>query len=396
MRSGIVAIEGLMFSWVHPKMLYMGVGALRGLENIVHGMEPRGILMVTGPNVRSLGIADRALEAMGSYKHRVDIFINPKPEPELSVVEQCAQQVREQRYDLIVGLGGGSPLDVAKGAAVVAVHEGGMKPLLGMNRLQRGGIPEVLIPTTAGSGTDVTQAVVVTVPEEGSKRSIWDPRTMAEAVIVDPELMVKMPPRLTAETGLDAMVHAMEGYTARGANPLSRMYTVEAMRLIGSYLPRAYRNGADMEAREAMARGATLAAIGMTNSGLGGIHGLALGIDSREYFNHCRSLAVLAPWVMRFNRVGNEALYADIAKALGEKVEDCSLDEASSRASEAVLRIFGEIEVSPYLKDYGVRKDEVRSLALKAYTLGQRLLPMNCRDISQEDALALFQDAFGA
>ena len=393
--SGIVTIGGLVFSWVHPKMLYMGEGAIESLEGILRLLEPKGILMVTGPHVRKLGIADQALEAMGSYRHRVELFINPKPEPELSVVEQCAQQVREQRYDLIIGLGGGSPLAVAKGAAVVAVHEGGMKPLLGVNRLKRKGIATVLIPTTAGSGTDVTQAVVVGVPEEDSKKSIWDPRTMAEAVIVDPTLMMRMSPRLTAETGLDALVHAMEGYTARGSNPLSRMYTIEAMRLIGAYLPKAYRNGADMEAREAMARGATLAGIGMTNSGLGGIHGLALGIDSREHFNHCRSLAVLAPWVMRFNRVGNETLYADIAKALGERVEDCSVDEASYKAFEAVLRIFDEIEVSPYLKDYGIKKDEIRSLALKAYTVGQRLLPMNCREISQEDATALFEQAFG-
>jgi len=374
----------------------MGRGALQGLEEILRLMEPRNILIVTGPTVTKLGIVDRALEAMGSYKHRVETFINPKPEGDVAIVEECAQRVRERGYDLIIGIGGGSPLDVAKGAAVVAVHEEGMRPLLGRDRLRRKGIPTVLVPTTAGGGTEVTQAAVVDVPEEGSKKSIWDPRIMAEAAIVDPELTLHMPPRLTAETGLDALVHAVEGYTACDGNPVSKMYTSEAMRLIGRYLVRAYRDGSDMEAREAMARAATLAGIGVTNSGLGAIHALALGLDTREGFNHCRSLAVLAPWVMRFNRVGNEALYADIARYLGESVEDLSVKEASLKASEAVLRILHEVGMSSCLKDYGISKDELRPLALRAHMVGQRLLPMNVREVSEEDAIAIFQEALGA
>lgn len=386
----------MMYCIIQPKILYMGRGAIQCLEEVLRQMEPRSILVVTGPTVQKLGIVDRGLQAMGSYKHRVETFINPKAEGDVAIVEECARRVRERGYDLIIGIGGGSPLDVAKGAAVVAVHEEGMRPLLGRNRLRRKGIPTVLVPTTAGSGTEVTQAAVVHVPEEESKKSIWDPRTMAEAAIVDPELTLDMPPRLTAETGLDALVHAVEGYAARDANPISRMYTSEAMRLIGRYLVKAYRDGSDMEAREAMARAATLAGIGCTNSGLGAIHALALGLDSLERFTHCQSLAVLAPWVIQFNRVGNETPYAGIAKALGERVEGLSVEEASLKASDALLRILDEVGISPCLKDYGVRKDEVRSLARKAYRSGQRLLPMNIREVSEEDAIAMFQKAFGA
>lgn len=286
-------------------------------------------------------------------------------------------------------------MDVAKGAAVVAVHEEGMRPLLGRNLLRRNGVPTILIPTTAGGGTEATQAVVVYVPEEGAKKSIWDPRTMAEAAIVDPELTLRMPPRLTAETGLDALVHAIEGYTSRYANPVSRMYTGEAMRLIGRYLARAYRDGSDMEAREAMARAATLAGIGMTNSGLGAIHALALIFDHKG-FTHCQSLAVLAPWVIRFNRPGHEQIYTQVAEALGERVQGLSAEEASLRGSDAVLRLLQEMQISPYLKDYGIRRDEVRSLALGAHRVGQRLLPMNIREISEEDALGIFEQAYGA
>ena len=384
-----------MYEIVQPRILCMGPGALQSLERILRQMDPGRILIVTGPHVKKLGTLDRVLGSMGSYKGRVETFINPAPEPDVAIVEECARLVRVKGYDLIVGLGGGSPMDVAKGAAVVAVHEEGMRPLLGRNLLRRNGVPTILIPTTAGSGTEVTQAVVVYVPEEETKKSIWDPRTMAEAAIVDPELTLQMPPRLTAETGLDALVHAIEGYTSRYANPVSQMYTGEAMRLIGRYLVRAYRDGSDMEAREAMARAATLAGIGMTNSGLGAIHALALIFDHKG-FTHCQSLAVLAPWVIRFNRFGHEQLYAQVAEALGERVHELSAEKASLRGSDALLRLLQEMQISPYLKDYGIRRDEVRSLALGAHRVGQRLLPMNIREISGEDALAIFEQAYGA
>jgi alcohol dehydrogenase len=384
-----------MYDIVQPKILCLGAGALQSLERILRQMDPSRILIVTGPHVQKLGTLKRALSSMGSYKHRVETFINSVPEPDVAIVEQCARIVRDKGYDLIVGLGGGSPMDVAKGAAVVAVHEGGMRPLLGRNLLRRKGIPTILVPTTAGSGTEVTQAVVAYVPEEGTKKSIWDPRTMAEAAVVDPELTLQMPPRLTAETGLDALVHAIEGYTSRQANPMSKMYTWEAMRLISRYLLRAYKDGSDMEAREAMARAATLAGIGMTNSGLGAIHALALIFDQRG-FTHCQSLAVLAPWVTLFNRFGHEELYAKVAEALGERVQGLTAEEASRKASDALLRLLQEMQISPYLKDYGIKKNEVHSLALGAHKVGQRLLPMNVREVSEEGARAIFEEAYGS
>ena len=144
-----------------------------------------------------------------------------------------------------------------------------------------------------------------------------------------------------------------------------------------------------------MARAATLAGIGMTNSGLGAIHALALILDHKG-FTHCQSLAVLAPWVMRFNRVGHEELYAQVAEALGERVQGISAEEASLKGSDVLLRLLKETQISPYLKDYGIRKDEIRSLALGAYKVGQRLLPMNIREISEEDALVIFEQAYGA
>ena len=383
-----------MYQIVQPRILCLGIGSLQSIERIIQQRDPQRILVVTGPNVQRLGILEKALRAMGSYARRAETFINPAPEPDVAIVEGCAQAVRDKGIDLIVGLGGGSPMDVAKGAAVVAVHGGKMRPLFGRNLLERNGIPTILIPTTAGSSTETTQAVVVGVPEEGTKKSIWDPRTLPEAAIVDPELSQPMPPKLTAETGLDALVHAVEGHTSRYANPVTRMYTREAIRLIARYLIRAYRDGSDLEAREAMARAATIAGIGMTNSGLGAIHALALALDYRG-FTHCQSLAVLAPWILRFNVAGHEGVYAEVAEALGEKVQGISPERAARKACDGLLRLQEAINMSPYLRDYGVRKEELNSLALRAHEVGQRLLPMNIKEVRPEDAVAIFQEAFG-
>jgi alcohol dehydrogenase class IV len=249
-----------------------------------------------------------------------------------------------------------------------------------------------MIPTTAGSSTETTQAVVVRVPEEGTKKSIWDPRIVPQAAVVDPELSRQMSPRLTAETGLDALVHAVEGHTSRLANPLTRMYTREALALIGRYLLRAYRDGSDMEAREGMARAAAIAGIGMTNSGLGAIHALALVFDHRG-FTHCQSLAVLAPWVMQFNRVGHEDLYAEVAGSLGVDICGLSAEEASRKGCEMVRALLEKIGISPYLRDYDIVEDR-KSLARRAHQMGQRLLPMNIREVTEEDAVLIFQTAF--
>jgi len=381
-----------MYQVVQPRILCMGTGALKSLEMILGQMNPQKILIVTGPNVQRLGILQKILSAMGNYASRAETFINPCPEPDVNIVEECSKVVQEKGFDLIIGLGGGSPMDVAKGAAVVAVHGGQMRPLLGRNQLIRKGISTIMIPTTAGSSTETTQAVVVNVPEEGTKESIWDTRIVPEVALVDPELSCLMSPKLTAETGLDALVHAVEGHTSRFANPLTRMYTGEALRLIGRYLYRAYKDGSDMEAREGMARAATIAGIAMTNSGLGAIHALAL-VFGHKGFTHCQSLAVLAPWVMQFNYIGHEELYTEVAEALGEEIRGLSAQEASQKACDAVRRLLEEMCISPYLKDYDI--EDVQALALMAHRGGQRLLPMNIREVGEGDALMIFKMAFG-
>ena len=373
----------------------MGLGAAKVLAGQLSKMAPQRILVVTDPILQGLGIVDRALHGTEAYRNQMELFLNPSPNPDVSIVERCASRVKEGSFDLLLGIGGGSPLDVAKGASVLAVHEEGIRSLLGVNLLKRKGIPTILVPTTSGTGTEVSQAAVLEVPEEQTKKPIWDPRIVAEVAIVDPELTTLMPPALTAETGLDALYHGIEGFTSKTSNPIARIYCLEAIRLIARYLKRAYDNGEDIEAREAMSRAATLAGLGFSNGGLGAIHGLALALDSVKGFSHGKGLAVLCPWVMDFNRIGHESIYATIAEALGESIQGLDIQKASQKACEAVLRLAQEVGIPPSLKDFGIQSNEIAKLAEKAYRLSQRLMPMNIKEMGEKDVLEIFWRAYG-
>ena len=385
----------MSYSIVQPGVIHMGIGALDTLESELLQRDPGKILAVVGPTTTKLGIAERVFEKMGVYRDRVEVFVNPVPDPDIAVVQECASKVREGSFDLIIGVGGGSPMDVAKAASVVATHDEDIKNLLGRFLLKREGVPLFLIPTTAGTGTEVTQAAVMEDPEADSKKSIWDPRAVPKVAIVDPELTKFAPPSLTAVTAFDALFHGIEGFTAKTTNPVAQMYCIEAIRLIAKHLRRAYKDGTDMEARDALSRASTLAGIGFSNSGLGAVHGLALALDSEPGFNHGKELAILGPWIMNFNRIGHEDLYVAIAEALGEAIEGLGSDEASLMACRVIQRLAADVGIPSHLKDHGLAEEKIPAVSSKAYNLSQRLMPMNIRSMTEHDVLKIFQDAYG-
>jgi alcohol dehydrogenase class IV len=383
------------YSFVQPKVIHMGRGAVKSLGTELSQMAPKRIFVVADPIIQSLGILDKALHGTGGFRDRMELFLNPRPDPDISIVEDCASRIKRGSFDLILGIGGGSPLDVAKGASALAVHEESARSLLGRYLLKRKAIPTILIPTTSGTGTEVSQAAVMEVPEEGTKKSIWDPRIVAEMAIVDPELAASMPSELTAETGIDALYHGIEGYTAKASNPIAKLYCLEAIRLIAQYLRKAYNNGKDLEAREAMSRAATLAGIGFSNGGLGAVHGLALALDSRQGFSHGKGLAVLGPWVMKFNSAAHESIYTTVAEALGESTQGLNAHEASQKACDAVMKLALDVGIPPYLESHGIQRQEIQELAKKGYRLSQRLMPMNITKMKEEHVLEIFWEAYG-
>ncbi len=382
-----------MYSILTPAWIEMGSGSLTSLKEIIASYGTGRVLIVTDKGIRQAGILDRVVKATGKNAKDLDIFDRVLPNPDIPAMEACGQVVESNDYALVIGLGGGSPMDVAKAAAVLPANGSMIKPLFGRGMIKKPGVPLCLIPTTSGTGSEATQAIVVDDPESGTKKAIWDRHVIPHVVIVDPGLTIGMPASLTADTGLDALVHGIEAYTARTTNPVAQAYARECIQLIARHLPGAVKDGSDLEARSGMSLAATLGGLAISNGGLGAIHGLAYPLDTVKHIPHGRTVAIMAPWVVDFNRVDNEETYARIARFLGEDVDNLDSRAASQKAVSGIINLMESVGVSPYLTEHGIQSTEVDDLAKEAFRVSQRLLPSNPRNITEEDAVGIYRAA---
>ncbi|OPX39255.1 MAG: hypothetical protein B1H12_00230 [Desulfobacteraceae bacterium 4484_190.2] len=382
-----------MYTILTPPQIDIGSGSLTSLKGIIASYETGRVLIVTDKGIRQAGILDRVIKAAGKNTKDFDIFDRVLPNPDIPAMEACGQVVESNDYDLVIGLGGGSPMDVAKAASVLPANGGKISPLLGRGMIKRPGVPLCLIPTTSGTGSEATQAIVVDDLESGTKKAIWDRHVIPQVVIVDPDLAIGMPASLTADTGLDALVHGIEAYTARTTNPVVQAYARECIELIARHLPRAVKDGSDLEARSGMSLAAILGGFAISNGGLGAIHGLAYPLDTVKHIPHGRSVAIMAPWVVDFNRVDNEETYARIARFLGKDVDNLDSRAASQKAVSGIIDLMESVGVSPYLTEHGIQSAEVDGLAKEAFRVSQRLLPSNPRNMTEEDAVGIYRAA---
>ncbi len=382
-----------MYSILTPAWIEMGSGSLTSLKEIIASYGTGRVLIVTDKGIRQAGILDRVVKAAEKNTKDFDIFDRVLPNPDISAMEACGQVVKSKDYTLVIGLGGGSPMDVAKAASVLPTNGGKISALLGRGMIKNPGVPLCLIPTTSGTGSEATQAIVVDDPESGTKKAIWDQHVIPQAVIVDPDLTIGMPASLTADTGLDALVHGIEAYTARTTNPVVQTYARECIRLIARHLHRAVKDGSNLEARSGMSLAATLGGLAISNGGLGAIHGLAYPLDTVKHMPHGRTVAIMAPWVIDFNRVGNEEIYARVARFLGEDVDNLDARTSSQKAVSGIINLMKSVGVSPYLTEHGIQSAEVDGLAKEAFRVSQRLLPSNPRKIAEEDVLGIYRTA---
>jgi len=382
-----------MYTILTPSQIEMGSGSLTSLKEIIASYGAGRVLIVTDKGICQNGILDQVIKASGKNINDFYIFDRVLPNPDIPIMEECGQVVESNDFNLIIGLGGGSPMDVAKAAAVLPANGSRIKPLFGRGMVQNPGVPLCLIPTTSGTGSETTQAIVVDDPESKTKMAIWDRHVIPQVVIVDPDLTIGMPTNLTADTGLDALVHGIEAYTVQSTNSVAQAWARECIELVTKYLPRAVKDGKDIKARSGMSLAATLGGLAISNGGLGAIHGLAYPLDTVKHIPHGRSVAIMAPWVVDFNRVGNEDIYARIARFLGMDVDNLDSKAASLKAVKGIIELMKSIGVSPYLTEHGIRSTEVDDLAKEAFRVSQRLLPANPREITKEDAINIYRAA---
>jgi alcohol dehydrogenase class IV len=300
-----------------PRILRIGGGALHETGEVLGLLGLSRPLIVTDPMMVKFGLAERLRDILRSAGIAATIFSDTVPEPDSDAVDRARDAVLAGDYDCLIGLGGGSPIDTAKAVAVLARQGGRMRDYKAPQQNSGPALPVIGIPTTAGTGSEATRFTVVTDSETHEKMLCIGQSFLPVAAIVDYELTLSKPPRLTADTGVDALTHAIEAYVSRRANPFSDGFALSAMHGIAANLRRAYTDGSDRAAREALMLGATQAGIAFSNSSVALVHGMSRPIGAHFHVPHGLSNAMLLPVVTAYSASAAERRYADCARAMG-------------------------------------------------------------------------------
>jgi alcohol dehydrogenase class IV len=389
--AGIIQAKSHVF--YSSNKLIFGSDSARSIAGEVQQLRGTKVLLVTDPGVAQADLLKPVKESLESGGIPYAVFDKVEPEPPSRLVGEGVKQCKSEGCDLVVGIGGGSSLDVAKGIAIMAINEGDVIDYGGMDMVPKRGLPKILLPTTAGTGSEVTRVIVVTDEKENVKKAIYSLYCLADVAIVDPLLTITMPPIVTADSGLDALVHAIETYVSADATPFSDILAERAIELIAQYLPMAWAKSSNIEARHFMSLGATLAGIAFSSGGLGAVHALSNCLGVYYHMPHGRSNAVMLPHVMRYNLSGNYEKFTDIAALMDKDVEGLSAMEAAQLSVEAVEELMEIVQVSYHLRDYGVPESDLSKLVEGGMKVS-RLFGVNPRDLTEEDVRSIYEASF--
>ncbi len=383
-----------MWGFYLPTKVIFGRGSLDRLGREVKSMGGP-VLIVTGRRaLRESGILDRVNQILNKERVASIIYDQVSPEPDTEVVDKGTVFARQNKCGVVLGLGGGSAIDVAKAIAGLALEEDfrSVAEYLegeGNRRLNSYGLPFIAVPTTAGTGAEVTTNAVIVNRQSRSKSSFRSHYLFAKATIIDPVLTVSLPKGVTASSGIDTLSHLIEGYVSRKSNPLTDILAIRGIRLVGEALIPAYNNGSDLEAREKMFLASLLGGIVLTNSGLGIAHGIAPFLGALYGVPHGVANGMLLSHAIGFNLSSSVQKFKSIASALGEKIEDLTDGEAGLKALSAVERMVRELGFPRSLIEFGVKPENLVELANKSLTSNSTR--GNPREVSYEDLLSLLK-----
>lgn len=383
------------FSFTTVGQIHVEWGAATRLGALLGQWFPaRRLLLVTDKGLHKAGVLEAAKASLAAEGFVVTIFDDVVADPPEAALFDCVAEGRKAGADIVLGIGGGSSMDVAKLAAVMLTTDQPLKELYGIGKVQGARLPLVQVPTTAGTGSEVTNITILTTPDE-SKMGVVADQLYADRVLLDAELTTGLPALHTAATGIDAMVHAIEAYTSRHKkNPLSDAAAREALRLLSSNLVAACKDGKDRAAREAMLLGATLAGQAFANAPVAAVHALAYPLGGRYHIPHGLSNALMLQPVLEFNMKAAEALYAELAGPVeAEVARDAGTAERAKAFVERLIALMDASGAPRRLRDAGVAEEMLPQLAADAM-LQTRLLGNNPVEVTEADALALYRAAF--
>lgn len=383
------------FSFNTTKSLLFEPGAASRLAEAAGETLGAACLFVTDPELRRLGLSDPALASLSKAGLDVTVFDEVEADPSRETLLAAVAAGREAAASGVVGFGGGSSMDVAKLAALLLGSGESLDEAWGVGRARGPRLPLVLVPTTAGTGSEVTPVSIVTVGAE-EKRGVSSPMILPDLAVLDPDLTLGLPPHITAATGIDAMVHAIEAYTSKNTNnnPLSRLLAREALRLLGANIETAVLDGGDRAARSAMLLGSMLAGQAFANSPVAAVHALAYPIGGIFHVPHGLSNALMLPHVLRFNAPEAGTLYAEIAVDVFPSLDRIEGSQARCAAFiDALADLAARLGMQTRLREVDIPEDAIARLAADAM-LQTRLLVNNPREVGERDALGIYRAAW--
>ena len=377
------------FEFILPTKIRYGTGVVKELGTELQRMQAKKVMVITDKGLVKTGMVDKIVPFIQGQGIPYILYDEIEANPKDYNVERAAETARKEAVDAIVAFGGGSPIDAAKAVAVLARQGGRARDYQGKGKIQADCIPIVTIPTTAGTGSEVTFSSVITDSAEKFKFTIKSPAIAAKVALVDPELTLTVPPLITAATGIDALTHAIEGYTANCTEPIAEAVGLYAVEYIAGSIVEAVKNGGNLAARDKMMMGSLLAGLSFSHADVASVHCMAEALGSMYDAPHGMCNAILLPYVMEYNLPAAEAKYARIARAMGiEEKEDC---KAALKGIQYIKKLSKEIGL-PGIQSLAIKKEDFERLAEMSVKNGSN--DSNPRNITKEAYVMLFYKAY--
>lgn len=354
------------------------------------GVEVKSALIITQPPMVDLGFVEQIANPLKEKGISVDTNTNILPEPTLENIEQVFEATASNNYDVLIGIGGGSVLDTTKILSVLKTNDASVEQLLGTDLVANPGVPTILIPTTSGTGAEVTPNAIVTLPDQELKVGIVSKYLLPTLVILDPVLTLKLPKPITAATGMDAFTHSLESFISTKANPISDMFALESIRLISSSIVEAYQNGESIDAREKMLVGSMYGGMALTSAGTAAVHALAYPLGGKYKIPHGVANSMLLPHVMKYNMDAITDRLALVAEPMGISTEGLSNSQVAEKVVEKIVEWTNVLEIPQDLKSYGVKEEELPEISVSASQV-TRLLNNNPKKLSVADIEAIYR-----
>jgi len=373
--------------WPVPQVK-IGPGIIRELPATLKPLGITRVMVVTDQGIIKVGLFDKVKKALEDGGITVILEDEVKPDPSIQLVDSIAAKVRSAGVQGVIGLGGGSSIDSAKVAAALAGNEGSIREYLGVGILPKPGLPIFAIPTTAGTGSEVTYLSILSDLELETKKGFGSPYIMPKVAFLDPELSVGLPPHITAPTGMDALCHCMEAYTSANANDYSDPLALKAIELIGGNIREAYKNGSHLVARENMLLGSLLAGLAFANAGVTAVHAFAYPLGGMFHVPHGMANSLMLPTIIKFNAPAMKDRFGKVAELLtgkkGADWQDC-IGEVESLSEE--------LNLPRNLKEIDIPESAIKPMSISVMDQ-TRLLVNNPREVTQSDAFDIYTEAY--